>query len=251
MSTYLELTNMLLRALLDTELTESNFATATSTQASAKDCIRKAVQEIYQEEPNWPFRYRTGSQVLSVGVEQYALPSTTGNEVSAVDWKSFRIEKDDTLGISTTPLEYISHDEWKRWLRPADEDSETDGREVPKYVFLTPGASASGYLRFGISPSPDEAYTILFDYTAIYPAFTAHGDDPGIPERFDYVAINLALKYFYMFKDNTEQAGYWSNEANKSLSIMKRNLIPKKDYMRSTVVNFGRINRGTTFGDRF
>ncbi len=251
MSTYLELANLLLRRLLDTELTQSNFATATSTQATAKDCIRASVQELYQEEPNWPFRYRTGSQVLTAGVEQYALPSSTGNEVNSVDWKSFRVQKDDTLGIQTIPLEYVSHDQWKRWLRPTDEDSDTDGIQVPKYVFLTPGASASDYIRFGISPSPDEAYTVLFDYTAIYPEFDAYDDETGIPERFNYVILNYALKHFYMFKDNTEQAGYWSNEAKRSLAIMRRNLIPKKDSMVSTVVNFGRINRGTTFGDRF
>lgn len=251
MSTYLELTNMLLRKLLDTELTSSNFASATSTQATAKDCIREAVQEIYQEETNWPFRYRTGSQTLSIGVEQYALPTSTGDEVNSVDWKSFRIQESSSLGVSTTPLEYISHDEWKRWLRPADEDSETVGRQMPKFVYLTPGATAGNYLRFGVSPSPDQAYTVLFDYSAIYPAFSAYSDDPGIPSRFDYVIIDMALKRFYMFKDNSEQAAYWAGEAKKGLAVMRRNLMPKKDYMRSSVVNFGRRNRGTTFGENF
>lgn len=250
MSTYLELTNMLLRALLDTELTQSNFATATSTQASAKDCIRKAVQEIYSEEPNWPFRYRTGSQVLTIGQEQYTLPTSTGNEVSAVDWNSFRIQKDDTLNINTTPLKLISHDEWKHFLRPSDEDSETDGTEAPKYVFLTSGSTASNFLSFGVSPSPDAAYTVLFDYTAIYPAFTLYSDETGIPERFDYVIINYALNFYYMFKDNTEQASVWESRARKSLSTMKRNLIPRQDSMRSTVINFGGYTRGSPFWDR-
>jgi len=239
MSTYLELTNLLLRRLNDTELTQSNFATATSTQASAKDCIRAAIQEIYSEETTWPFRYRSGSQLLTVGQEQYALPSSAGDEVSSVDWNSFRIQGSTVLGVSTTPLEFISHDEWKKYLRATDEDSSTTGVGIPRYVFLTQGATANDYLGFGVSPSPSVAYTVLFDYNAVYPEFEDHDDETGIPERFDYVIINYALKHFYMFKDNTEQAGYWSNEAKRSLAKMRRNLMPKQDGIRSRVVNYG------------
>ncbi len=239
MSTYLELTNMLLRRLLDTELTQSNFATATSTQATAKDCIRAAVQEIYQIENRWPFRYRTGSQLLTIGEEQYALPSSTNNEVNSVDWNSFRIQGDVALGIGTTPLELISKEEWDKFLRPRDEDSSTNGVNVPRYVFLVQGPTANNYLSFGISPSPTRAYTVLFDYNAIYPEFTDYDDETGIPSRFDYVIINMAQKHFSAFKDNSEQVAFWSKEAEKSLSIMKRNLIPRHDGMRSRVINPG------------
>lgn len=236
MSTFLELTNQLLRRLLDTELTQSNFASAVSTQATAKDCIKAAVQEIYQEETKWPFRYRTGSQTLTIGVEQYALPSSTGNEVNSVDWNSFRIQG---AGVNTTPLEFISHDEWKKFLRPRDEDAGSTGVGVPRYVFLTQGSTANDYLSFGISPSPTAAYTVLFDYNAVYPEFEIHSDETGIPSRFDFVIINYALKHFYAFKDNTDQTNLWMNESKKSLSLMRRNLIPKQDNIRSRVVNFG------------
>jgi hypothetical protein len=239
MSTYLELTNELLRRTLDTELTASNFASATSTQATAKDLIKIAVDEIFASEEYWPFAYMTGEQLLSVGVEQYALPSSTGLANNAVDWKSFRIEKDDTLGINTTPLELISHDEWKMFLRQYDEDSEADGRGVPKYVFVTNGAIASDNGSFGISPSPNEAYTVLFDYYVTNPDLSAYDDEVLIPSRFNFVIINFALKHFNMFKDNSEQATFWTSEAKKSLKSMRDNLLPRQDAMRSTVVNFG------------
>lgn len=250
MSTYLDLTNQLLRRLNDTELTQSNFATAKSTQATAKDHIRAAVQEIFSEETEWPFRYRSGSQLLTVGQEEYALPSTSNNEVNSVDWHSFRIQKNDTIGINTTPLALISHDEWKESLRAADEDSESTGLGVPKYVFLTQGSTANDYLSFGVSPSPSEAYTVTFDYNAINPEFTNYDDDVGIPSRYDYVIINFALKHFYFFKDNTEQGSIWMNEAKKSLATMRRNLMPRQDRMRSSVVNQGnQIGLSNVFGD--
>ncbi len=249
MSTYLELTNLLLRRTLDTELTQSNFASATSTQATAKDCIKAAVQEIYSEETEWPFRYRSGSQLLTAGNTEYSLPVTSNNETSAVDWDSFRIEKDNTLGVNTTPLKLISHDEWTQFYRDKDEDAGNDGLGVPKFIFLTQGSTANDYLSFGVTPSPNEAYTVIFDYNAIYPEFTNYDDNVGIPSRFDYVIINYALKHFNMFKDNTEQAAFWTSEARKSLAVMQSILMPRKDSMRSTVINFGGdLRRGAFFG---
>lgn len=248
MSTYLELTNLLLRRLLDTELSASNFATATSTQATAKDCIKAAVQEIYLEEPYWPFRYRAGTQVLTIGQEQYALPSDTNNEVNAVDWNSFRLSGS---GINVSPLEFISNDEWKKSLRGPDEDSGSSGVSTPRYVFLAQGPSASNYLSFGVSPSPSAALTVSFDYNAVYPDFEDYSDETGIPSRFDYVIINYALKHFYMFKDNIEQANIWIGEAKRSLSKMRANLIPKQDGMRSRVVNYGGNYGGNSVGRGF
>lgn len=251
MSTYLDLTNLLLRRLLDTELTETSFMTATSTQATAKDCVKAAVQEIYQEEPRWPFRYKVGSQDLEIGVEEYSLPFSVGNEASYVDWNSFRIQKDSALNINTTQLQYISHEEWMHYLRDSDEDSETSGLRAPQYVFLTQGPIDSNrVLSFGVTPSPDKEYSVLYDYNAQYPEFEAFDDETAIPTQFDYVIINTALKYFSVFKDNTEQAEYWASEAKRSLSTMRRNLIPRMDSMRSTVVNFGGYVRSSRFSDR-
>lgn len=239
MSTYLELTNLLLRRLLDVELTESTFASARSTQATAKDCIRAAIEEIYLREPNWPFSYLQGSQLLAIGQEEYAFPTGDTTKNNSVDWRSFRIQKNDGLSVNTTPLQLISHDEWKQWLRDKDEDSLTTGRGVPRYVFLTQGATATDFGAFGVSPSPDAAYTVLYDYHVSYPDFSAFDDEIPIPSRFNHVIINCALKHFYMFKDNNDQAAFWTNEFNSSFSIMRGNLFPKQDSMRSNVVNSG------------
>jgi len=239
MSTFLELTNKLLRRLLEVQLTMSTFASAESTQATAKDCIEAAVQEIYNKEHRWPFAFKTGSVTLTAGTTEYNFPFTNPNETNAVDWESFRIQKSTTFNINTTPLRLIRRDDWLRSLRAEDEDNSTDGRGAPMYVFVTAGPTNSDFGGFGVSPNPDEEFVIDFDYYKVSPGLSAHDDETDIPSRFDYVIINFALKHFYMFKDNIEQAQLWTAEAEKALADMKYTLMPRKDSMTSTVINYG------------
>jgi len=239
MSTFLELTNKLLRRLLEVQLTTSNFASAQSSQATAKDCIEAAVQEIYNKEHRWPFAYKSGSVTLVPGTTEYNFPFTNPNETNAVDWDSFRIQKSSTFNINTTPLRLIRHDDWVRGARPEDEDNLTEGRGSPGYVFVTAGPADSEFGGFGVTPNPDQAYVIVFDYYKVSPGLSAYDDAVDIPSRFDYVIINFALKHYYMFKDNIEQAQLWNTEADKSLADMKYTLMPRKDSMTSTVVNYG------------
>ena len=231
-STYLDLTNELLRRLLEGQLTASTFASARATQATAKDCIRAAVNEIYAREKEWPFNYVAGSQLLTVGTEEYALPADCDN----VDWESFRIQKDDTLNVKTIPLHLISRDMWYKRYRPVDEDSGTDGVSVPSYVF----DSVYGATRaFGVTPSPNEAYTVAFDYFKDPAQLSLWDDTVTIPVRYNYVILNHALVHFYMFKDNVDQARVWTETAKESLSVMRHALIAKKDDIKDTRTNYG------------
>ena len=54
-STYLELTNELLRELNEVALTSSTFASALGVQQHVKDSINRAYFDIITEEPQWPF----------------------------------------------------------------------------------------------------------------------------------------------------------------------------------------------------
>jgi hypothetical protein len=235
MSTFFELTNLLLRRLLETELTTSNFVSARSTQNTAKDCVRDAVDEILTRDKRWPFFYQPGSQLLSVGVEEYTLPV----DCESVDWKSFRLRKNDTLLIQTTPLMYLSRDEWFERYRPSDEDVGTDGRGAPQFVFNSDyGASTS----FGLTPSPDQAYTVDFQYYKFITSLDLYDDECIIPDRYNHVILDTALKYFYAFKDNLEQTSLWESRSEKAISRMKQNLIDPVDNMRSSVMNFGGPN---------
>ena len=54
-TTYLELSNEILRELNEIPLTSSNFATATGFQQFVKDSINKSIFDIANEEPELPF----------------------------------------------------------------------------------------------------------------------------------------------------------------------------------------------------
>ena len=55
MTTFLNLTNELLREMNEVELASGSFATATGIQAHVKDSVNRAYLDIVNEEPQWPF----------------------------------------------------------------------------------------------------------------------------------------------------------------------------------------------------
>ena len=61
-TTFLQLTNELLRELNEVVLTSSTFSGAVGIQAHAKDCINRAYLDIVNEEPQWPFLCQLLSQ---------------------------------------------------------------------------------------------------------------------------------------------------------------------------------------------
>ena len=121
-STYMGLTNRLLRRLNEVEITESDFLSARGLQATAKDCILDTVREINTVRIDWPFNAVEHTQTLEVGVEEYAWPLA----FIAADWNSFQIQKDDTLNITHKRLTPVSREEWYEKRRDIDYDSETD-----------------------------------------------------------------------------------------------------------------------------
>ena len=64
---YLSLTNEVCRRLNETELTSSNFATATGFYAQVKDAINASIRDINQKHFNWPFNPNTDDITLTSG----------------------------------------------------------------------------------------------------------------------------------------------------------------------------------------
>ena len=54
-TTYLDLTNKVLRKLNQVELTSTNFASARGLHAEAKDAVLESVQRINFQKFEWPF----------------------------------------------------------------------------------------------------------------------------------------------------------------------------------------------------
>ena len=84
-TTYLTLTNRVLRELNETELTSSTFASSRGIQTAVKDFINKGVHDIYNETGEIPLLYARTTQDLFVGDNEYDLPA----DLRKVDMDSF------------------------------------------------------------------------------------------------------------------------------------------------------------------
>lgn len=227
-TTYLELTNRVLRRINEVEIVDSDFATVRGIQAAAKDAVLDTVREINTQKFEWPFNTSMGSQLLSVGVEEYSWPT----DLRIVDWESFYILKDTLLSINTTKLRLLNKDEWYYGAMNQDLDSETDGRGVPYYVFETNDGG------FGVTPSPNEEYTLKFKYWIKTITLNIFSDICSIPTEYDHVITNGALRHMFLFLDNDERAQKADSDFKKSLDDMTYILIPKDKYAYDTRVSF-------------
>lgn len=218
-TTFLELTNRLLRRLNEVEIAEADFAATRGVHAMAKDAINASVELINQAEFTWPFNTSTGSQICVVGQEEYTWPT----DFKVVNWNSFLIEKDDALNQNGRTLSFIARDLYLKTMKSDDDASGSDGIDVPSYVFEKHGTG------FGISPSPDQAYTVTYEYWINNIAMVLFSDTSTIPSNYDEAIIQGGLYHFYMFRDNSEQAQLAEKRFEAHVGNMKSLLINKEN----------------------
>lgn len=228
-STYMGLTNRLLRRLNEVEITESDFASVRGIQATAKDCILDAVREINTSKIDWPFNAVQHTETLVVGTEEYAWPPG----FTAADWNSFQLQKDDTLNINHKSLKLITREEWYSSLRDQDYDSETDGKNIPEWVFPSHGQG------WGVSPSPNEAYPIKYRYYKNPTDLDAFDDVVTIPTKFDYVILAGAMYHLNLFKENADAANMSLSAYEKGVKNMTNTFLPNPTYVYSSMHNMG------------
>lgn len=231
-TTYLDLTNELLRKFGGVTLTSADFGNARSTQANAKDYIKRAIDTIHTHHYRWPFNSTTGTQLLVVGTNEYSWPSDFRIE----DIESFYVVKDDTLDVDTTPLKAIHRKEWYDYERLLDYDLGTTGRDTPRKVFRSTGQG------FGVTPSPEQAYTVKFDYFTTTPVLTAFDDTSSIPSDWDHVIIAHAAVLMYAFRNNGEERQMQAQEAKVLLGQMRSILVNENQHVTSGMVNLVRGN---------
>lgn len=225
-TTYLDLSNRLLRRLNEVELTSGNFSAAIGVQATVKDAILDTIREINNSRTDWPFNAVEHSQTLDVGVEEYAWPE----QFTMADWNSFQIQKDDVLNINTQSLRAISRDEWYEHYRDIDYDAVATGRGVPVYVFPSHG---QGY---GVTPSPDQEYSIKYRYYKNPADLSAYSDTTSIPTRYDYVIIGGALYHMNLFKENAQGVAIMKSYYDEGIRDMQNAYLPNPNYVYSGMV---------------
>lgn len=214
-TTYLDLVNKCLRKLNEVPLTAANFSTASGFSQLTKDAINYAIDDINQAQFQWPFNFQSYEQVCTVNQAQYDLPTDT----SVVDWSTFFLKQDDTIFSKPRNLDLIDYNEWNNRFREQEENSDFTATSTPERVYRTKD------LKFGLSPVPDNTYTIQFDYWAVPTALDLATDTCNIPSRYDHVIVNRAMNHLYDFRGNIEQAGMAYTAYRQGLKQMRTQLI--------------------------
>ena len=96
MANYLTLSNRVLNALNEVELTSANFANSKGIQTAIKEFINRSVNDIYTAELEWPFLHTDGTITTVAGTGEYALE--TGFKSVDVD-TAYLIEADTDIKV--------------------------------------------------------------------------------------------------------------------------------------------------------
>ena len=92
-TTYLTLTNRVLRELNEVEMTSTTFSSSRGIQTATKDFINKAIHDIYNEGAELPLLHTTTTQALTTGDGEYAFP----NDMRRVDFESFFLKPTELI----------------------------------------------------------------------------------------------------------------------------------------------------------
>lgn len=235
---FLGLVNDVNRRLNEVELTEANFDAAVGAYSATKDAVNSALRFINQTTFEWPFNHSTQEEDLTAGQVRYSYPSDT----KTIDFDSFRIKRNNTLGNDTQKLRVISYEDYlDNYIDDEYNTSDTGIRGLPRYIFRTPS------LEFGVYPSPDKAYELVYEYYRLPVDLISATDVPSIPEQFRYVIVDGAMYNAYLFRGNTQDAQLQFNKFEEGIKDMRTLYINRYEYVRDTRI-MPRIS--TAFGAR-
>ena len=108
MSTFLSLTNELLRRLNEVQIDQADFANVKNVQALAKDAINSAIRQMLQDAQEWPFTLVTYEQTLVAGTNAYNFPA----DYSKADWDTFYIKQLTSENNTPKKLNLITYDQY-------------------------------------------------------------------------------------------------------------------------------------------
>ena len=239
-TTYLTLSNEVLRELNEVQLTSSNFSDAVGIQAFVKEAINRSLDDIANEEPQLPFFaaaasggtdpfYGNVTVATVAGTRWYVLKSGSSSittDYSSIDWDDFYITTISVSGESapyvSRGLKFLTLTDWRRYLRDSEnsDDADTQKWGEPKYVIRSPD-----HRKFGLSPIPDKVYNVHFYAYTIPTALSAHGDVIVFPDQYASIIMAKTRYYVHQFKDNLQQAAFAMEDYKKGMRHMKSNLI--------------------------
>ena len=222
---FLELVNAVARRLNETELTSSNFATATGFYAQIKDAVNSSIRDLNLHHEYWPYNHNSESITLTAGVTRYPIPA----DAKFVDYNNFRLERDASVNVGAARrLEQITYNEYIDTYVDQENETDTSKGAATINVFKTLDNS------FGVVPMPDKAYTITYEYFNFPVDLNLHTDVPSVPERFKFVITDGAMYHAYMFRDNIEMGQLAFQKFKDGMKYMRKLLVNENVYLRAT-----------------
>jgi hypothetical protein len=203
-------------------LTATNFTAARGYQIQCQNAVNDAINYINQREFGWPFSHATQSETLVASQTRYTVPTGTQH----VDYETFRISKDNTLGVDATTLRVLDYKEYVDKYIGQETSSGVGG--VPNFVFRTPDNN------YGLYPYPDKAYVLKYEYYSRPTALAAATDVPAVPEQFRQVIADGATAYAYQYRGEAQQYGLNFTRFEEGIKHMQSILLNRTDYVRST-----------------
>jgi|TARA_Y100000310_G_scaffold344168_1_gene455491 hypothetical protein len=239
-TTFLQLSNELLRESNEVVLTSSKFASAVGIQQHVKDCVNKAYSDIVSAEPRWSF-LATGESGSTdplygnvyvetvAGTRWYELKASSSavtTDYSAINWDDFYLTTISVSGESapyvSKNLRFVTLEDWKDFRREAEniDDADSQNWGEPNVVFR----STDGR-KFGLSPIPKKVYRAWYFAWDLPTALSAHGDTIVFPDMYTTVLLARARYYMHQFKDNPQTAAFALQDYKDGLRQMRSNLL--------------------------
>jgi len=247
-TSYLDLTNELLRELNEVTLTTATFAGAVGVQQHVKDSLNRGYFDIINQEPQWPFLSVAESGTTDpmygnvyvetvAGTRFYELKPSSSDittDYSSIAWDNFYLT---TVGVSgeTTPytsrnLRFLTTEEWKDTRRVSEnlDDADSQNYGEPSNVIRSPDSR-----KFGLSPIPDKVYRVWFFAWNLPTKLTNSTDTVVFPEMYTSVLLARARYYIWQFKENPQAAAFALDDYKKGMRSMRSNLIePTPSYFK-------------------
>lgn len=227
---FLGLVNDVLHQVNEVPLTSSNFTSATDgVYASAKEGVNSAIRQINQQDFVWPFNFNTQEDTLVAGDNRYDYPS----DAKWVDFNTFRVKRDNTLGNKT---QYLIEGDYEEYLYNHIDDeyntTDTGIREIPTRIYRGPGKE------YILHPVPDKAYTLVYEYYSLQTDLSAYDDVPVVPEEFRHIIVDGAMITAYKFRSDTENMQQSSADFRQGIVNMRKIYVNRYEFMRD-----GRVHR--------
>jgi len=222
---YLGLVNDVNRRLNEVELTTTDFSTAKGEYGMIKDAVNASIRYINQHEYEWPYNHVTAEEKMTAGVVRYAFPT----DAKTIDFDSFRIKRNATLGNDTKRVAILSYEEYLN--KHVDIEYNTSAnRGLPDFVFRAPNQE------FGFVKNPDKAYEYVYEYYRLPVDLINTTDVPTVPEQFRYIIVNGAMYFAYMFRGETQESQVVQQRFMEEIKSMRSLYVNRYDYLRSTAI---------------